>query len=130
MNRLFKTVVAALVALLTAQPALAGLTCGMMPMAAGTHECEMAMSAMGEDCPMHHSQSAGTGCLQECCRNGWPQALVQLPSKAKPKSGGMQFPVAVLRAAVDAHSSQATAPLEEIAAASPPRHVLLKVFRI
>jgi hypothetical protein len=130
MKRLFKSAVAALAVLLTVLPAVAGLTCGAMPLVAFGHESEMPMSALGAECPMHHGHHAGTGCLQECCRNGWPQAIVHPASKAKPKTGGMQSPLAVPGPLADVPSYFATATREEIAATGPPRHVLLKVFRI
>lgn len=130
MKRLFKSAVTALVALLTVLPAVAGLTCGAMPLTAFAENRETPMSTIGADCAMHHGHDAGTGCLQECCRNGWPQAIVQPASKAKPKTGGMPLPHAVSAPLADVPSYFATAPREEIAAAGPPRHVLLKVFRI
>jgi hypothetical protein len=131
MKRVLQVVAFALVAVLTAQPAIAGLTCGMTaaPVAACAPACGMAMSQMGAHCPMpHHGTDAG--CLQDCCRNGWPQAVVQSASKAKPKAARTQFLQAALSPAPVGMAAFAAPPREEIAAAGPARHILLQVFRI
>jgi hypothetical protein len=131
MKKVLQFVAAALVAVLAAQPALAGLTCGMMPSTAMpcAPKCEMAKDHMGAKCPMHHDDT-GTGCLQDCCRNGWPQALVQSSSKARPKAGGTQLFLALPTPAQAGIAAFATPLPEDIGAAAPPRYILLRVFRI
>jgi hypothetical protein len=131
MKKVLQFVAIALVAILATQPALAGLTCGMKPspsMSAAA-DCDMAMNQMGTSCPMH-SHGAGTDCLQECCRNGWPQAVVQSASKAKPKAVSTQFILAAPSIASAGVAVSAAPPAEALAAAAPDRHVLLQVFRI
>jgi hypothetical protein len=92
-------------------------------------ECDMAMDHMGANCPLHHD-STGTGCLQDCCRNGWPQAVAQSASKARPKTSGTPFLVAVPGPASAGIAAFAIPPPGDIDAAAPPRHILLQVFRI
>jgi hypothetical protein len=89
----------------------------------------MEMSQMGAHCPMpHHGTDAG--CLQDCCRNGWPQALVQSASKARPRAARTRFLQAAPNPASSGIAAFAAPPHEDIAAAGPARHILLQVFRI
>jgi hypothetical protein len=131
MKKVLQFVAVALVAVLTSQPALAGLTCGLKPFPgiADAAACNMAMNQMGESCPMH-SHGAGAGCLQECCRNGWPQAVIQSASKARPKAVGIQFLLSTPSTASAGVALFAAPPAGALAAAAPDRHVLLRVFRI
>ena len=68
-----------------AQPALAGLTCGMVPSTSMpcAPKCDMATDRMGANCPTHHD-STGAGCLQDCCRNGWPALESNTRKKRSP----------------------------------------------
>jgi hypothetical protein len=134
MKKALQFVAIALVAILATQPALAGLTCGMKPFPTMPDAaCNMAMNQLanqlGASCPMH-SRGAGTGCLQECCRNGWPQAVVQSASKAKPKAVGTQFLLSTPGVASIGVAVSAAPPADALAAAAPDRHLLLQVFRI
>jgi hypothetical protein len=131
MKKVLQIVAAALVAVLTAQPAIAGLTCGIRvsPAAECVPACGMAMSQMGADCPMPH-HGADTGCLQDCCRNGWPQAVVQSAAKARPKAARARFLQAAPSPVPTGSAAFAASLREEIAAAGPARHILLQVFRI
>ena len=131
MKKALQIVAIALVAVLTAQPALAGLTCGMTPSKAMpcVPKCDMAMHHMGANCPMHHHDT-GTGCLQDCCRHGWPPALVQSASKTRLKTSGTPFLLAVPGPVLASAATFAPAPPEKIVAAAPDRHILLQVFRI
>jgi hypothetical protein len=131
MKRLLQVATFALIAVLTAQPALAGLTCGMTPLVSVpcAPKCDMAMSHMGVNCAMHHHET-GAGCQQDCCRHGWPPALVQAASKTRPKTSGTPFMLAVPVPASAPAATFAAAPPEDIVAAAPDRHVLLQVFRI
>lgn len=131
MKKVLQIVVVALVAVLTAQPAIAGLTCGMRvsPVAAGASACGMEMSEMGAHCPMPH-HGTDTGCLQDCCRNGLPQAVVRSALKAKPKAARAKFLQPAPSPLATGSAIFAAPPREEIAAAGPARHILLQVFRI
>ena len=131
MKKLLQIVAVALVAVFAAQPTLAGLTCGIMPVSnvASAPKCDMGMDAMGASCPMHHD-STGSGCLQDCCRNGWPPAVVQSASKTKQKTSGTPFLPAIPTLATTPAATITAAPPEDIVAAAPDRHILLQVFRI
>ena len=131
MKKILQIVAFALVAVLTAQPAVAGLTCGMTvsPVAACAPACGMGMSQMGANCPMPH-HGTDTGCLQDCCRNGWPQAVVQSASKAKPKAARTGYLQTAPNPSPAGMAAFAAQPREEIVAAGPARHILLRVFRI
>jgi hypothetical protein len=131
MKKVLQIVAVALAAVLIAQPAIAGLTCGMTvsPVAACAPACGMAMSQMGAHCPMPH-HGTDTGCLQDCCRNGWPQAVVQSASKAKPKAARTGYLQTAPNPAPTGLAAFAAPLREEIAAAGPARHILLQVFRI
>jgi hypothetical protein len=131
MKKFLQFVAVALVAVLTAQPALAGLTCGMTPLTGVpcAPKCDMAMHHMGANCPMHHHDTS-SGCQQDCCRHGWPPALVQSASKTRLKTSGTPFLFAIPAPASAPAAAFAAAPPEDIVAAAPDRHVLLQVFRI
>jgi len=132
MKRFLQIVAIAVIAILAAQPALAGLTCGMLtvPSAPCAPACGMAMSQMGMDCQMAE-HVAGSGCLQECCRNGFPQGVVQSSTSAKPKIAGTGLVTAFPQLASPAQAALAAAPtMDAIVAAAPPRHILIRVFRI
>jgi len=134
MKRVLQVVAVVVIAVLAAQPAVAGMTCGMLTVANvncghGASLCGMAMSQMGMDCPMPE-HVAGTGCLQECCQHGFPQGVVQAASGVKPKAGGTEL-FMVLPAMTPAPSlSFAAPPPDSIVASAPPRYILLQVFRI
>jgi len=131
MKKVLQLVGVALVAVLTAQPAIAGLTCGISvpSRVACTPAMDMAMAQMGMSCPMHR-HGAGSGCLQECCRNGWPPAVVRSVSKARPRTAGTQLFVAQANAAEVGVAAFAIPPAEDIGAASPPRYIMLRVIRV
>jgi hypothetical protein len=132
MKRILQIVAVLSVALLAAQPALAGLSCTMeaptsMPCVPG---CDMtAMSQMGMDCQMP-LQIAGTGCFQDCCQRGLPQVVAQLASGAKPKAARTQLVLIVPQIAPALQRSFAATPPDAIVAAAPPRYILFRVFRI
>jgi hypothetical protein len=131
MKKVLQFVAVALVAVLATQPTLAGMTCGLKPFPGmtGAAACDMAMNQMGESCPMH-SHGAGTDCLLECCRNGWPQAVIQSASKARPKAVGTRFLLSTPSIASAGVALLSAPPADALAAAAPDRHILLQVFRI
>lgn len=131
MKRLFQIVALAVIASLTAQPALPGLLCAMGNTNSGSHaHCRgMAMSQMGMHCPMHW-QAAGTGCNQNFCHDSLPTGVVQLAAERKPKAGKTEYLAAAPRIAADAGTAFAATPLNIAVASGPARYVLLQVFRI
>ena len=131
MKKVFQLVGVALVAVLTAQPAIAGLTCRITVPSrmACTPAMDMTMAQMGMSCPMHR-HGAGSGCLQECCRNGWPPAGVRAAAKARPRTGETQFFVTEPYPAHVGATAFAIPAAEEIGAERPPRYIMLRVFRV
>jgi hypothetical protein len=131
MKRLLQFAAFAVVALLTAQPALAGLLCPMgNPDSGSSAHCSgMAMSQMGMHCPMHR-QAANIGCEQNCCKEGIPQGVVRLTAKRKPKTGKTEFLALAPRMAAHHVTPIAATPFDRTIASGPARYVLLQVFRI
>jgi hypothetical protein len=126
MKRFLKLVAVIVVAGLTAQPALAGLMCQMVASASVPCAPRCPMAA---DCPMaHHGASAD--CLQDCCRYPQPQAIARSSRQAKPKADNASRLLAVPADSRTTHPAFAVPLPGDLAAASPPRTILLKVFRI
>jgi hypothetical protein len=130
MKKFLQLVAVFAIALLMAQPAIAGLTCGMgtsstLPCAP---HCPMATRSMRADCQM--PRASGYGCIQECCRFGWPQAVVRSVSGARHKAIATPFFLVHPAAASANLMSLSAPPPGDLAAASPPRHILIRVFRI
>jgi hypothetical protein len=130
-KRLLQIVAVFVVALLCAQPALAGMSCAMGAPASTpcAPDCGMAMGHMGIDCQMP-LQIAGTGCIQDCCQQGLPQVVAQLTAGAKPKAAGTQFLQVPPTIALAVHTAFVAMPPGDIASAGPPRYILFRVFRI
>lgn len=131
MKKFFQIVSVVAIALLTSQPAIAGLTCGLVPPASlpGAPHCPLSMSHSGLNCQVP-LQASRTGCRQESCRFGWPQAVVRSISGAKHKAiPGPLFQASPAATPVNRTALSAPPP-GDLAAASPPRRILLCVFRI
>ena len=131
MKRLLQIVALAVVASLSAQPALPGLLCAMGTSNSASHaHCRgIAMSQMGMRCPMHR-QAAGTGCNQSFCHDSLPTGVVQLAAVRKPKAGNTVYIAAAPRIVTDAGVAYAAPSLNMAVASGPARYVLLQVFRI
>jgi hypothetical protein len=131
MKKLLQIVVIVVVALLMAQPAIAGLSCDMGRPVSGpcAPDCGEAMSQMGMDCqkPM---QVASTGCEQNCCMEGIPQGVFRLTADRKHKAGNTEILALVPRISADDVMAFAAPPFNLTVASGPPRYVLLQVFRI
>lgn len=86
MKRFIQFVAVVVIALLAAQPALAGMKCEMGTPTDGQRApcCHKAMSRMGMDCPMHHQVTA-SDCDQSCCNDALPQGVALLAAGVKPK---------------------------------------------
>lgn len=131
MKRFLQVASLFVVAALTAQPALAGLTCSMGTAASEpcAPHCPMAMGQMGIDCHMPQ-QFAGVGCQQDCCQYAFPQALALSKADPRPKAAGASvFLVVPEVPQVTRPASGAPTP-GDLASAGPPRYILLQVFRI
>jgi len=119
------------VALLAAQPALAGLPCEMGTSASGHCApcCHKAMSRMGMDCPMHHQVTA-SGCGQSCCHDALPLGVAELAAGVKPKAGRTDFFAVAPQIASEANAPFVAAPPGNTCARAPARYILFQVFRI
>jgi len=131
MKRFFQVVSVVVVALLAAQPALAGLPCEMGTSASGHSApcCHKAMHQMAMDCQMPH-QIAGTGCAPSCCHDASPQVVAQLASGAKPKAGRTVYFTVAPQTVADAGTALVAAPPGIIVSTPPARYILFQVFRI
>jgi len=131
MKKFFQLVAVVAIALLTSQPAIAGLTCGLVPPAnlpCAPH-CPMSMSHTGSKCEVP-LQASRSGCQQESCRFGWPQAVVRSVAGARHKAILTPLFLASPAAAPANIMVSSAPPPGDLAEASPPRHILFRVFRI
>jgi hypothetical protein len=131
MKRFLQFVAIVVVALLAAQPALAGMQCEMGT-PASTHCapcCHKAMRPMGMICPMSH-QVAASGCDQSCCHDALPQGAALLAAGVKPKAGRAEFIAVVPQMLEESDAAFAGAPPGSTVAAAPARYILFQVFRI
>jgi hypothetical protein len=131
MKRLLQFVAFIMVAMLAAQPALAGMQCGRGTPASGQRAacCHKAMSRMGMNCPMHHKVAA-TGCEQSTCNDALPRGVVLLAAGIKQKAGRAEFIAVAPRLVLDADAPFGSAPPGNAVAAAPARYILFQVFRI
>jgi hypothetical protein len=131
MKRFLHFVAVVMVALLAAQPALAGMQCEMGTSASGyrTTCCHKAMSPMGMDCPMQH-QVAVAGCGQSCCTDALPRGIALLAAGVKPKAGRAEFIAVAPRLVAETHATFVGAPPGYSVAAAPARYILFQVVRI
>jgi hypothetical protein len=136
MKKLFQIVALAVVAVLAAQPALAGLPCAVGASAGNgcAPDCGMAMShmsssQMGADCGMS-PQISSNGCAQNCCSDRLSQGFAQPATGAKSAAGRtLQFIPAAQPLAV-ALPLFAASYRTDSESAAPPRYILFQVFRI
>jgi hypothetical protein len=131
MKRFLQFVAVVMVVLLTAQPALAGMSCEMGTPASGHRAscCHKAMSRVGMNCPMHH-KIAASGCEQSCCYDALPQGVALLAAGVKPKAGRADCFIVVPRMVAEADAPFVAAPPGNTIAAAPARYILFQVFRI
>ncbi|HEY2468046.1 MAG TPA: hypothetical protein VGI45_09410 [Terracidiphilus sp.] len=128
MKRLIQIFAVTLIGLLTAGPAWAAVSCALDNSAMGA-SCPMGMAHMDADCPMSHAM-AMMDCSQDCCNRTLPQALVlpgiPLKSKILAPAQGM-FTLSVAQTTETRANSE---PVSPRVSTSPPRYLLLRVFRI
>jgi len=131
MKKLLQIAAVVLVALLAAQPALAGLLCTMgSPMSRpGAPSCGMVMSQMALDCPMA-SQSLGPVCESNCCKDCLPQVVAQLTAASKPQNERAEFVAVAPQTMAGARDLRAIQSSGLAESSPPPRYILLQVFRI
>ena len=91
----------------------------------------MAMSDMGPDCPMAGTNNlASTDCPQNCCTQAFAQALTPLAAPDKLRLAALTSFAAIPPATFQPKSSIAAEAPVESNTASPPRYLLIQVFRI
>jgi hypothetical protein len=128
MKRAFSIVGFLLILLLGAGPASTALGC-VLSNSAMAPSCPMGMSAMDPDCPMSHAIAAAD-CTQDCCNRTAPVATVLSGIPVKPKLVAAALPMASLTVPTAAEGYRRSDILPAYAASSPPRYILLRVFRI
>ncbi len=151
MKKLLQFVAAFVVALLVAQPALAGLPCSaeIAPAGGCTPGCGMSMSQaqmgqmpsgqmsssqmssgqMSPDCPMSPVISSD-GCQQNCCHTALLQAVAQPATGAKSNLTQTQQFVPAAQTLALASPAITLSPRTESSSTAPPRYILFQVFRI
>lgn len=127
MSKRLQIAALAVASLLAVQPSLAALSCPMA--AAATPACGMSMSQMAMECPMH-PQAASSGCLRDCCPNTLPQAVTHFFSSSRHKAAGAPHGIVAPTEPQSPVRAGISVPPGTLASASPPRHILLQVFRI
>jgi len=127
MKRVIQIFAVMLIWLLSAGPAWAALSCALGNTAIGA-SCPMGMARMDADCPMSHAMAMD--CSQDCCNRTLPQTIVVpgVPARSKilaTTPGSFSLP------AVETIETSANTELVSLeTASSPPRYLVLRVFRI
>jgi hypothetical protein len=88
------------------------------------------MGPMSMDCPMSQQQTVSNGCEQNCCHAALPQAVAQLASSARAKSGRTVHFIAASKIVSNAGPSFVAALPTRSVSAAPARYILFQVFRI
>jgi hypothetical protein len=116
--------------LLGAQPALASLSCDMGASAKQTcvPECGVAMSLMGDDCPMPSQIKCGYF-GQSCCNDAQPPSNIRLTTKTKSNGDRTKY-LSVPLVAVADRAFYVAPSSARFTATGPPRYILLQVFRV
>ena len=128
MKRAFQIVGILLVLLLAAGPASAALGCTLSGPAMDS-SCPMDMDGMSADCPMSHAL-ATVDCSHDCCDRTAPIALVVNGIPVKSKFVASIPQISSLTVPSEAEENSHFEGLPSFAASSPPRYILLRVFRI
>lgn len=116
-----------LVLILGTGPAWAALGCASDPGMGSA--CPMGASAMDADCPMAHSL-AGPDCSRDCCELQTPTADVLNALTSKPSPVKALPAVAAVPVAFAVEGASHPVVMLDLAGSSPPRYILLRVFRI
>lgn len=127
MKRAIQIFAVTLISLLAAGPAWAAVSCALGNTAMGA-SCPMGMPQMGADCPMAQDL-AMTYCSQDCCNGTMSQAIVFPGIPAQSKIATTAPGVLSLNARRTGASADHE-PFSLAVTTSPPRYLLLRVFRI
>jgi hypothetical protein len=130
MKRLIQIVAIFTIGFLVVQPALASLPCSFGTPVTCVSGCPMAMSGMSPDCPMTGMSSVNaTDCPQNCCSKVFALAMAPPAVTQRLRLIAVTAIPASPMTAFEPDMFRAQRPLES-RTASPPRYILLKVFRI
>ncbi len=128
MKRPIQFIVVLVIAMLSAEPAVAGLFCSMDR--AGSSLMCAQMADMGPDCPMHGQTNSET-CAPDCCNQAQPSSTVTTAfSSAKPRLAIVSVLDMTAITSPQPHDAGSFVEPPAVLSASPPRHLLLRVFRI
>ncbi|HKF49564.1 MAG TPA: hypothetical protein VKB38_19545 [Terracidiphilus sp.] len=126
MKRVSQYVAVMVIALLAGLPAVEGLACSKH-MASRAAACTMGAAEMGPDCPMGRELAS---CEMECCSHSAPQVAAAWATAVKPKAVAISTVVATVLISASVTAAPAGRSMDPAPAASPPRYVLNRVFRI
>jgi hypothetical protein len=127
MQRASKIVGILLMLLLAVGPASAEVACVLGDAQMGS-ACPMGMATADADCPMTHALSAGD-CSQDCCNLN--TAITQVVNAVLVKQKlTLSAPQIAWIAPTTVEAKSRFELLPSVAASSPPRYILLRVFRI
>jgi len=117
-----------LIILIGVGPASAAVGCVLGNSAMGP-SCPMGTTGMDADYAMSHALAAG-GCSQDCCNRTAPivQLVIAVPVKPKLAAAVPQMAGLTIPTAVEGNSQPEVS--QNFTANSPPRYILLRVFRI
>jgi len=141
MKKILQFVAFVIVALLVAQPVIAGLPCSAQIIPAGgcTPGCGMTMNAaqmgqmaqggMSSDYPMSPAISSD-GCAQNCCHTGLLQAFAQPATRAKSSAAKTQHFVPAPQILTIESQAVVLSAQTRPGSSAPPLRILFQVFRI
>jgi len=112
-----------LAGLLAAQPSIAALACQ------ANAGCSMGMSEMGPNCPMTRSQAADA-CTPGCCDHAAAALSREWATLAKPEALAQNAVLSCARESGPPMMFSGSVGSCSLAASSPPRYILYRVFRI
>ena len=133
MKRHLQFVAILVISLLTARPALAGLTCNMAT-TGPSPECSHHMPAMAATCPMSHGMRA-SGCtssarIQDCCTNSAAATFAAVAAPGKTKLAAVTQVIQPALAVFAPQSRQASTAFGPPRSSPPPHYILNHTFRI
>jgi hypothetical protein len=128
MKRAIQSFAILLISLLAAGPASAALTCALGSSAMDSSH-PMGMTQMAADCPMSQNLAA-VDCSQDCCNRALPQGFVIAAVPARHRLIASVPAFFSVAQAISMGHRFASEPVSPAFAGSPPRYLLLRVFRI
>ncbi|SRR6266567_683653 len=131
MKRSLQFVAVLVIAFLTAQPALALITCAFDPSPIA-FACPMEMSgmnAMDAGCPMSRNIQT-SGCAHDCCTHPAAAGVAPFAAPVKPRPILLTQSIELQLAIPTALPAIVAAPFSSPGFSPPPRYILHQTFRI